>query len=80
MKPLVLVEWWDAWADHGDADPNETLHPMLCNTVGFLVKRDRLGVTLAQDGGPNHDGKWEYRGRFFVPIKMVKRVRRLCLK
>jgi len=77
VKPLVKVEWLDAWADFDDACPDENLKAATCYAVGYLVRRDKTGITLASDGGPDEKGKWSYRFRHFIPAGMVKKVTKL---
>jgi hypothetical protein len=77
--PFVEVTWADscssnAWKSHDEA--LEWHGPVECSTVGYLFKRDKVGVTLAMSisktGGVG--GLWH------VPNGMVKRVRRLRAK
>lgn len=76
MKPPykpVMVVWEDAHCstDMGDDDGHK---PVLTYSIGFQVKRDRSGITIAQDC--YETGK-EYRVWSFVPRKMIVEVRPL---
>lgn len=73
---IVQVEWVDAWHDFENADPDEKLEPETCHTLGYLIRKDKRGITLAMDTGKTDDG-WESRFRQFIPAGMVKRVRRI---
>lgn len=72
---VVVVTWHDAHETSGDfataADIDHT--PKTQHTVGFLLRSDRVGVTIAtersDDGG--------YRTTNFIPRGMIVRVRRL---
>lgn len=67
---LVLVTWGDAWADLEDFE--EAQHkPMIFQTPGWLVKRDKRGITLAWDVGEDGD----MRGEHFIPAQWVQSVR-----
>jgi hypothetical protein len=78
MTPtLVVVEWWDAWADvdgfatiHG---VHQTHRPMLIQTIGWLLQDDDTGVSLANEQS-TEDGQQTWRGRTFVPRGMVQSV------
>lgn len=75
MKPaLVEVTWLDACSHHGwytdDELPTATLMEM--KTVGYVVRRRKKDIALAQAHSPE---KW---GEIWViPIACVSRVRRL---
>ncbi len=73
-KHLVLVEWNDAWADtdgfatlHG---VQQTHHPMLVQTLGWLLQDDETGISLVNEQS-TADGQQTYRGRTFIPRAMV---------
>lgn len=66
---LVHVTWGDAWFN-ADADftDEELAHtPLVTHTVGWLLKRDKTGVTLVweydEDGGK--------RSEYFIPQGMI---------
>ena len=76
-KHLVLVSWDDAW---GDTDGFATLHgiqqthhPMLVQTLGWLLQDDEMGISLANEQS-TADGQPTYRGRTFIPRAMIKDV------
>lgn len=73
-EQLVLLTWNDAWADtdgfatmHGIA---QTHHPMVIQTIGWLLQDDETGVSLANERS-SADGTETFRGRTFVPRLMV---------
>lgn len=75
--PPVLVEWLDAHEDTGDCTPSTIKHePSHCRTVGFLIRRDNAGVTLASECNDTDEGV-ELRTTNFIPRGMVRRVVRL---
>lgn len=70
---LVLVYWNDAhgkapgWAD--ELSPQDLVHqPMPIITVGWLLKDDALGVSIACEKTSGDT----YRGHTFVPRHMVR--------
>jgi len=80
VKPqIVMVTWNDAWSSQAghDREKVETDHrPVVIQSVGFLVKSNRVGITLAgcydlKDGEPSYDRV------LFVPRGMVASVRTL---
>ncbi len=73
-KKLVLVEWADA-IEHADGGPDAPLHePAIQYLVGFLLKKNRKGVSVASE--MNGDGTG-WRGENFIPRGMVLRITRL---
>jgi hypothetical protein len=73
--PLVEVTWDDACSNHGWLDDTE-LHEattIRMTTVGYMVRRDRKGLALAQAHGSH--GKWAEI--WVIPPGWIKRVRRL---
>lgn len=75
-RPAVAVWWGDAYIVEEqfeeDDCPNE---PAVQVTVGFLVKRDKKGVTLAMEYAD--DEPEQLRTRAFIPAGMIRRVQRL---
>jgi hypothetical protein len=70
--PLVLVVWEDA--DTGeeavDRDTVVSYHrPTIVHTLGWVLKDDDVGVTLV-----NEFYSESYRGRTFIPRKMIQSV------
>ena len=77
--PLVVVTWNDAWSSQAghDADEIENDHkPHVNYSAGFLVKADRVGVTIAGCYDVKSDAP-SYDRVLFVPRGMVKSVRKL---
>lgn len=69
--PVAVVEWLDAVAhDEGDGEPRHK--PERQVTVGWLLKRDMHGVSLAFEYGESDN---TYRVEQFMPAGMVKSVR-----
>lgn len=54
-RKVIYVEWEDHWGSGGGwAQPeNVESKPLTCYTIGFLVKEDKKGLTLAL----SHDGQ-----------------------
>ena len=73
MKPpykMAVVEWGDASTstDFGD----DKVHaPVITYSCGFVVKKNRSGITLAQDC---YEKKGEWRTWGFIPKGMIRRV------
>ena len=75
LRP-VEVTWHDCttheeWRDRGDA---ETLRPVRCTTVGYLVKRSNRWVTLAGHNMPEDE---QVGSVHTIPMKWVTTIRRL---
>jgi hypothetical protein len=80
--PYVAVEWKDAhqsartaWRPLGEAEDYHDL-PCICSSVGFLVKRDKKGLTLAM----SMSDEGLLCGLWHIPAGMVRSVRRLRAK
>lgn len=73
---LVEVEWQDAHADLVESSTREDLddfhHPLVMRTVGWLLRDDQDGVTVANE---HCSADQTYRGRTFIPRPLVNRVR-----
>lgn len=70
---LAIVSWNDAHETSGDFDTDTVNHaPAVQHTAGFVVKRDRKGITLATE--VNGDGSG-VRTTNFIPRGMIVRVR-----
>lgn len=76
-KILLLVEWGDAWGKSGWTDFDDAvdrLHGDLgVTSVGFLVKNDKKGISLAH-GFSELDTPL---GVSFIPKGMIKRTKRI---
>ena len=71
--PLVQITWNDAYSpsagDVINTDNIKELHTtMLINTVGWELRNDEAGVTLAAESC----GDGDYRGGTFIPKAMVE--------
>ena len=71
---LVEVHWIDSYSSSGwkgHATPeNDSL---ACRTAGYLVRRDKRGVTLAMNiDEQGHTGEWMH-----IPARCIKRLRGL---
>lgn len=77
MPQLVLVRWDDAWQDTDNFTSAHgitlTHKPMVVETLGWLIQDDEVGISLVNERSVDGDGE-EYRGRTFVPRKMIKSV------
>lgn len=70
---VVLVVWRDAWTNSEEMEDSELAlshRPYMQHSVGFLIKRDKTGITLAGDYG--EDG--EKDRHLFIDAGMVKSV------
>lgn len=76
--PLVLVEWDDAWVRADEpitmADVGSTHQPMVIHTLGWLLRDDDKGISLA-----NEYYDETYRGRTFIPRAMVRKMTTFAL-
>jgi hypothetical protein len=76
--PLVVVEWDDAWVRAEEpvspADVTASHKPTIVRTIGWLLREDATGVSLA-----NEYYEDLYRGRSFIPAIMVRSVSRYRL-
>jgi hypothetical protein len=67
--PLVTVKWNDAHtAEATQYAPSDVPHaPLVIETVGWLLREDASGVSLANERLDNT----QYRGYTFVPAGMI---------
>lgn len=71
-QKLVLVEWWDAWADSEPISLQNvaTSHkPMLVRTLGWVLYENEEGIQIANESYEDN-----FRGRSFIPRAMLKSV------
>lgn len=67
-RPVVVI-WNDAWEEMNDATPESIKHePKVQVTVGFLIKKDKRGVTLATEYADDGTG---LRTTNFIPKGMI---------
>ena len=73
--PVVIVTWNDA-IEHSEAFTEEEIkhEPAVQHTAGFLMKRNKKGITLASEY--NDDGTG-VRTTNFIPAGMVVKVTKL---
>jgi hypothetical protein len=71
---LVMVTWHDAHSTAAD-DYDEAKHhqPCVMYTVGWLMKKDEAGVTVACERYMENE-EWRYRAPTFIPSGMVVKV------
>jgi hypothetical protein len=63
LKPVV-VEWVDATSNTNEGDISSIEHDLVTTySVGWLVKKDRAGITLATDAHPAKDPEWKDKVR-----------------
>jgi hypothetical protein len=72
-RKLVMVSWNDA-CELPDGEGKPVHKPKVQHTVGFMLKSNKKGVSLATEW--NDDGTG-WRGENFIPRGMVRTVRRL---
>lgn len=66
--PIIGVTWNDAHGSDGTIFAHEVDHkPYVYTTVGWLVRSDEIGVSVASEQG--EDGK--FRDVTFIPRNMV---------
>lgn len=71
---LVRVNWGDAWGASGWAkDPESEHKPLGVVSVGFVIKHDKAGISLAE--GMDEQGTW--LGVGFIPAGMIVKVTEL---
>jgi len=71
--PLVIVHWLDAWTNELGVtveDVGATHKPMPVQTIGWLLKEDETGISLANE----YFDDGSYRGRTFIPRSLVVKV------
>ena len=67
-NPIIGVKWEDAHGSDGTIFAHEIDHcPYVFTTVGYLVRSDEVGVSIAAEIG--QDGK--FRDVTFIPRKMI---------
>jgi len=75
---LVAVEWDDAHGSIADTVMPLALgsshEPAIMTTVGWLLRLDNEGVSIANEMEPGSNG---YRGHTFVPLGMIRSIRNL---
>lgn len=78
MAELVEVNWLDAWQDQENFQTTHgvalTHGPMEVTTIGWLIKDDEVGVSIANEKSVQDDGEIVYRGRTFIPKGMLTSV------
>lgn len=70
-KPFVLVIWGDAFkqSDEETEEDSADQAPVLCYTVGWLVRDNEKGLAVYSEFSPEHSKPW--RDRTFVPKGML---------
>lgn len=74
--PLAKVLWGDAWNQAGwktEKWVEENHEPAMVENVGYIVKQDRSGVSLAQ--GVSDDVS--FLGIMFIPRGMIKKITKI---
>lgn len=69
--PIVIVSWNDAHSTTDTVDHS----PKRQHTVGFLLRNDKAGVSIAAETGEEKGD--DVRDVTFIPRGMVVKVRRL---
>ena len=76
--PAVIVEWLDAVECTLDFEPHTIEHKGTpCRTVGFLIRSDRKGVSIATEVHNDMLRGVQLRTVNFIPRGIVTRVIRL---
>ena len=68
-----MVVWEDAHCstDMGEGLADKDHDPVITYSIGFQIKKDRKGITIAQDC---YEAGKEYRVWSFIPRKMIRQV------
>lgn len=78
--PAVRVTWLDALQlrEETELSADEAItrahSPLITTTIGYLIRRDPVGITLAAERQVQPDGP-TFRGITFIPAAMISRVR-----
>lgn len=76
--PLVVLTWNDACGSATQIfDEARDHRPTVMTTVGWLLKADAVGVSIACERYAEDEGKDAFRGCTFVPKGMVVKVERM---
>jgi hypothetical protein len=81
MSKLIKVQWLDAFGevDKTIYSEHEISHkPLILESVGWLLKEDSEGITIAMDWNPSED--FTYRNVGFIPSQMVMEVSTLYVR
>lgn len=74
-RQIVVVAWEDAWkaatADITEDNIDAWHGAVPTQTIGWVVKHDNKGITIANERSVNSAGKEEWRGATFIPAKMI---------
>lgn len=72
-KEVVIVGWDDAHGSaHREVTEDDMPHrPIRMYTVGWLLKRDDTGVSIANEHATDADSTC-YRGHTFIPAGMIR--------
>lgn len=76
MKKLLLVKWGDAHSRQSWVEVDQALKdhkPSVCYSVGWLLKRDKTGITLY--GSLSEDS--DIGNTQFIPKGMIQAVKTL---
>lgn len=73
---VVCVEWDDAGFDSGyyDEDNKDLHHPIIVNTVGHLIKRNKSVIIVATDSYRYASQSKAQRHISTIPSKMIRKV------
>lgn len=70
----VVVTWVDAVTNYENAHSEDGQEPVKRRTVGFLLKKNRTGVTVAMEDDRDADLDTDCQTVTTIPIKMVVKV------
>lgn len=69
--PIAIVTWGDAVTyEDGDTEPRH--EPVVNITIGWLLKRDKRGVTVCSEYEKDDPTTW--RDEYHIPGGMIQRV------
>jgi hypothetical protein len=75
MAKLVKVKWLDAFGEVDKTIFNEyeiSHEPLILESVGWVLREDDTGITIAMDCNPKED--FSFRNVGFIPRQMILEV------
>lgn len=70
----VVVDWWDAYSEHGEYRPFRGDKGLPSISSGFLLEDNKNGVRVGQIAHLHSDGDVSYKNTMFIPRGMVRKV------
>ena len=73
-KRLLRVRWEDASQTNGPIDAGSETRPLILETVGFVVSRNKRMLRIGMQWCEEYD---EFRHVTNIPTKYIRRIRKL---